>query len=65
MKCKIMKNMGKADRIIRAIAAAAFLALGITISAWFYLPAAVMAITSAVGVCPLYVPLGINTLKRR
>jgi hypothetical protein len=61
-------NMGKTDRIIRAIAALVLLILALRTSPWlnylFYAFAGIMALTSIVAVCPLYVPLGINTTHR-
>jgi hypothetical protein len=61
-----MKNEGKADRIIRVIAAIAFLYLGIVILTGVlkvvaFILAATMLITSAIGFCPLYGVCKINT----
>ena len=64
------RNMGVIDRIIRVVLAlvvallyfaglitgTAALILGIV--------AAILIVTSALGFCPLYVPLGINTCKK-
>ena len=62
------KNMGKNDRVVRAIAAVVLIALGFVMGPWIsyllFVLAGVMAVTSAVGVCPLYNPLGIDTLGR-
>ena len=61
------KNMGSADRVIRiALAgtvAALYFAGQITGTAAVVLGvlAAVFVLTSAVGTCPLYAPLGIST----
>ncbi len=64
------KNMGTADRVIRVAVAA-------TIAVLFFtkvitgIPALVLGIaggifllTSLIGFCPLYLPLGINTCKK-
>lgn len=63
------KNMGKSDKMIRLVLAVVFLAVGFSVSGWlmylFLVMTIVMALTSAFGVCPLYVPLGINTLKNK
>jgi hypothetical protein len=58
------KNMGMVDRVIRAVLAIGFLILGFKVSYWFFAPALIMAATTAVGVCPLYMPLGIRTNGR-
>ena len=62
------KNMGMTDRIIRAVAAVVLLVLGLYTGSWlrylFFALAVVMAVTSVVGVCPLYYPLRINTMGK-
>ena len=66
MKC----NVGKTDRIIRAILGIVFLGLafglglaGITKIILVVL-GIVMLFTAAVGFCLLYLPLGVNTCRR-
>ena len=62
------KNMGSTDRIIRAILGIAailialFATLGV-VDIILYVFAAIMLITSLVGVCPLYIPFNISTKK--
>ncbi len=61
------KNMGRLDRTLRLIAAAVVAVLLIagalkgTLALILAILAAVFVITSFVGFCPLYVPLGIST----
>ena len=64
------KNMGQADRVIRAIAA---IGIGVlyyagaitgTLAAVLGVFAVVLLLTSATGVCPGYMPFGISTLKK-
>ncbi len=63
------KNMGTADRSLRILAAIAIGVLYVTeaISGIAAIVLGVMAVifvvTSAVGFCPMYVPLGISTRK--
>lgn len=61
------KNMGKTDRTIRAVLTVVFLYFGLTTKGLvMYLSLVltiIMALTSAFGVCSLYGPLGINTLR--
>ena len=63
------KNMGSADRIIRPLLAAVFIALYLTgvVSGTFGLGllilAAVFLLTSVVSFCPLYRLVGINTCR--
>jgi hypothetical protein len=64
------KNMGTADRVIRAIVALAIIALyfagQITGTAAIILGVLVVILlgTSITGVCPAYGPFGISTLKK-
>ncbi len=64
------KNMGTADRVIRAIigvAIAIFIAAGqVTGTATWVLGivAVIMLLTAATGYCPAYGPFGISTLKK-
>jgi hypothetical protein len=61
------RNEGTVDRFLRVIAAAALLGLafaGIPAGAWLYVSiaaAALLAITGAVGFCPLYAVLRLST----
>jgi hypothetical protein len=62
------RNMGTTDRIVRAIIgiAALLVALFATSGAAdivLYIIAAIMLLTALVGICPLYIPLKINTKK--
>ena len=61
------QNMGRWDRVLRLAAAAVIavlLILGVlkgTAAVMMAIVAAVFVITTFVGFCPLYVPLGIST----
>jgi hypothetical protein len=63
------KNMGNADRIIRILAAIVIAALYFaniisgTLAIILLVVAAAFILTSLIGFCPLYAPLGICTLK--
>lgn len=65
------KNMGSADRLIRLFLAivVAFLFFTKQITGLAAIILGILAIifllTSAVGVCPLYVPLRISTIKKK
>jgi len=64
------RNMGTADRVIRFIIGVAALlvsflwvdTLGWQIALWAV--ALVMLLTSYIGVCPLYIPFHISTIKK-
>ena len=64
------KNMGSADRTIRILAAVAVLVLYLThvisgpLAIVLGVIAAVLVLTSFVGVCPAYLPFKISTLKK-
>ena len=65
------KNMGGADRIIRVIIAAILITLyftgtvtgtvGILLIAF----SVIFILTSLVGFCPMYLPFGLNTLRKK
>lgn len=57
------KNVGTVDRIIRVVLGVAFVVLGILVSPWFYLPAAIALVTAGLGFCGLYTLFGISTCK--
>jgi K+-transporting ATPase A subunit len=65
------KNMGAADRIIRVIIAAILIALYFTgmITGAFGIIlialAAIFVLTSMVGFCPLYLPFGLSTVRKK
>ena len=60
-------NTGNADRIVRVVLAIVFavagVALGGTLGIVSFVLAAVMLVTAAVGFCPLYRLVGVNTCK--
>jgi hypothetical protein len=65
------KNMGPVDRLIRVILAVAMVALysmgvlegtgGVILIAL----SIILVLTSLVGFCPLYLPLGLSTLRKK
>lgn len=65
-------NMGKADRALRFIAGIFLLVAAFTIgfadSGWLHwamiIVGAVLALTAAIGTCPLYTVFGIRTCRR-
>lgn len=65
------KNMGSTDKIIRLIVAlilATLSYMGVvtgTVGIVFYAVAIVFALTSMIRFCPLYVPFGISTCKKK
>jgi uncharacterized MAPEG superfamily protein len=65
------QNMGRYDRAARLIAAAVFAVLLIagvvkgTAAAILAILAAIFVITTFVGFCPLYVPLGLSTKESK
>lgn len=65
------RNMGSVDRLIRLVAAGVIAILyftGVvsgTVAAVAGILALIFILTSAIGFCPLYVPLGISTCKKK
>ena len=66
----LYKNMGSADRTIRAIAGLALIIGGIALQItqsgfwWLALIGVVLTGTSAVGTCPAYFPFRLSTRKK-
>ncbi|MBL7874363.1 MAG: DUF2892 domain-containing protein [Cyclobacteriaceae bacterium] len=65
------KNMGSADRVIRVILAAIVVVLyytgsisGVTAIILLSL-AAIFVLTSLISFCPLYLPFGLSTLRKK
>ncbi len=64
------KNMGAADRIVRAIIGVAIIVLYVagqitgTVAIILGILTAILLATSITGVCPGYWPFGISTLKK-
>jgi hypothetical protein len=65
------KNMGGSDKIIRAVVAAIIAVLFFTnvlpgiIGIVFLVLAGIFVLTSLISFCPLYVPFGISTCKKK
>jgi hypothetical protein len=59
MKC----NIGKTERIVRIVAALAFMALGALWWAGFYGVGAVVFFTALIAWCPISAVLGVSTCK--
>lgn len=65
------KNMGNADRIIRVIVAAIFTFLYFadiitgTLGVVLVVLSVIFVLTSAISFCPLYLPLGLSTVRKR
>jgi hypothetical protein len=59
-------NEGSVDRVLRIVAGLALIGLAVTgkVGLWGYI-GAVPLLTGAIGWCPLYTVLGINTCPRR
>jgi Protein of unknown function (DUF2892) len=56
-------NVGKTDKLVRLVLAAAIAALGFYFKSWWGLVAIVPLLTGVISFCPLYKILGINTCK--
>lgn len=66
-----MKNMGSLDRIIRALAGAGLViaAVALTLAGsalwWLAIPGVVLLLSSGLAFCPMYLPFGISTAKKK
>ena len=54
-------NMGKTDRIVRALVGLAIIVLGVAFHSWWALIGLIPLATAAVGWCPAYWPFGLST----
>jgi len=65
------KNMGKVDKVIRILVAVIILVLYLThvitgtLAVILLILAGVFVVTSLIGTCPLYMPLGLSTRKKQ
>jgi hypothetical protein len=65
------KNMGTTDRVLRILAAITIIILyythviGGTLAIILLAISAIFILTSFVSFCPLYLPFGINTLRKK
>lgn len=65
------KNMGSADRIIRVIVAIIFITLYFTskitgtLGIALIILSLVFVLTSLISFCPLYLPFGLSTLRKK
>lgn len=59
MKC----NVGKSDRIIRALLGVSVIGAGLYFQSWFGAAGLILLFTAGVRWCPIYVPFKINTTK--
>ncbi|MBU0632069.1 DUF2892 domain-containing protein [bacterium] len=56
-----MCNVGKIDRIVRAVVGLAIIVWGVMTQNWFGIVGVVLLGTAAISFCPLYSLLGMNT----
>jgi hypothetical protein len=59
----MIQNIGKLDRRIRMIAGIAIIAVGFLTGSWWGAIGILPILTAAIGWCPPYSLLGINTCK--
>ena len=59
------KNMGLLDRRIRIILGLLVVAAGIYFKSWWGLIGVVFLATSLISWCPLYIPFGLSTRKKK
>ena len=57
------KNMGTLDRALRALVGLALIGWGVSAQNWWGAVGLIPLFTATLSWCPLYVPLGINTIK--
>mgnify|MGYP000480572785 CR=1 FL=1 len=60
MKC----NMGKTDRIIRALIGISIILAGVYYESWLGVIGAIPLVTAGLGWCPAYTPFGLSSCKK-
>jgi hypothetical protein len=58
-------NVGTVDKTIRFIIAIVFIIMGITLSPWWFIVAAIALVTALMGYCGLYSVCNINTNDKK
>ncbi|MBI5692248.1 MAG: DUF2892 domain-containing protein [Verrucomicrobia bacterium] len=58
-------NVGSADRLIRIVAGLAVIGAGVFFKSWWGAIGVVPLATAALGFCPLYPSLGLNTCSTK
>lgn len=61
----MIKNMGGADKVIRLTIGVIILIVGYLNESWWGLIGLIPILTSIFNFCPMYVPLKINTNKKK
>jgi hypothetical protein len=56
-------NVGKTDRILRAVAGIAIIGAGFYFNSWWGAIGVVPLLTATLKWCPAYIPFGLNTSK--
>ena len=59
----MIKNMGSADRAIRAVVGLGVIGWGVWASSWWGALGLILVVTAAIGWCPAYLPFGIKTCR--
>lgn len=59
------KNVGSIDRTLRFVVGAAIIGAGVYFQNWWGAVGLVLVATAAMGWCPPYAMLGINTCKKK
>lgn len=59
------KNMGSADRVIRACVGIGIVGAGFYFKSWWGLIGLIPLATAFIGLCPAYLPFGISTCRTR
>lgn len=59
------KNIGRNDKIARIILGILIITLGIVYNSWWGLIGVIPLATAFINFCPLYLPFGISTCKKK
>lgn len=58
-------NVGKTDRILRVVLGLCIIGAGLMFQSWLGAIGVVLLVTAAVGWCPMYLPLGFSSCKKK
>ena len=61
----MQSNVGKTDRILRVVLGLCIIGAGLMFQSWLGAIGVVLLVTAAVGWCPMYLPLGFSSCKKK
>ncbi len=61
----MIKNVGSVDKNVRIIAGLVVIGAGLYFQSWFGAIGVIFLLTGLINFCPMYIPFGISTMKKK